>query len=263
MRQLESEQCSARAETSRQVISLSTLTAFVTFAAIVSCGVLAGSKSPTLAVLPLAFLLGWVEVDGQCGTSHVGAITPLRELDRTGRLWKLAVAAYLGGGVLTSAWIGLCVGTLGSSLKFMSPWLLASASMIALILVFQQTRLLNFVLPQVRRQTNPDWRQHYGFVAAAAMWGAHIGIGFATVIAHGGIYILTLVALALNPILASAIFVAFWIGRTLPIVSAPWYATDSRFANQLFDDIDDASTAQRYAAVAGFVGMIGLITLLL
>lgn len=212
--------------------------------------------NPISAVVPLAILFGWVEVDGLCGASHVCALAPLRTIDPSHHLWRRAVLAYTAGGVVTGAGVGASIGLLTHWSQAASHWFVPASVVIALVMIGHQMKVLAFPLPQVHRQTLKNWAHEYGFVVAAGMWGSHIGLGVATVVAHGGIYVLTALALALGPVAGATIFVSFWIGRALPICLAPLFVSDSRFAGRLLEDIDSATPALRHAAVLAFLGTV-------
>jgi hypothetical protein len=210
-----------------------------------------------------ALLCGWSEVDGLCGTSHVGALTPLSKVAHARGIWFKAVLAYTFGGVVTAAVIGGAVGFVGESVATtgMRPFVLQAVALLAALLTARELRLLNFPLPQVDRQTERTWAMQFGFVTAAAMWGSHIGLGVATVITHGGLFIVAALALALGPTLGSVLFVAFWLGRTLPIWIAPLIAdryTGNSFAEWL---LASDTPAYRYVASTGMVcaGLAALI----
>src|SRR4030095_9276320 len=63
----------------------------------VTLGAALAPDRPELALLVAATLCGWSEVDGLCGTSHVGTLTPLRLLSPNRWLWLKSVSAYTIG----------------------------------------------------------------------------------------------------------------------------------------------------------------------
>ena len=75
-----------------------------------------GRQQPELLLFISAILFGWSEVDGACGRSHVGTLTPLRVYDPTNKLWLKSVSGYTIGGIVTSALVGAALGFIGSYL---------------------------------------------------------------------------------------------------------------------------------------------------
>jgi hypothetical protein len=200
-----------------------TVTALVGLSGAFLALVAAASVAPRVMFLIGAVLCGWSELRGVCGLSHVGTITPLREADKTNRLWLKAAASYTFCGLLTSGLVGFVIGALGSlfGTSIASGTVLVAAALLIPPLFGRSLGWLHFRLPQVHRQTNKFWAFEFGIVPASAMWGAHIGLAFATVIAYGGIFPVTLIAVGSGPIFAMFVFGAFWMGRALPLWIMP------------------------------------------
>lgn len=205
---------------------------------------------PILALFTAAILCGWSEVDGLCGSSHVIALTPLRSLDRSHKLWRRAVFAYTVGGIGTAACIGAAIGAVGQTIGLPARYVAMMLLGLAVALVARELRWVNFHLPQVRRQTEPRWAFQFGFVPAAAMWGAHIGIGFVTVIAHGGFFVLVGFCTVLKPSLSAMLMATYWVGRTLPVWVTP-LLTRSEDAGKLGALVIARSEAYRHIAALG------------
>ena len=109
---------------------------------------------PILGLFIAALLCGWAEIDGLCGTSHVAALTPLRVVDMTHRMWRRASLAYTLGGVVTASIVGLTLGILGAAARNLglAPTLAMSLfTACALILALRELGLPSFVLPQIPR----------------------------------------------------------------------------------------------------------------
>jgi cytochrome c biogenesis protein CcdA len=85
------------------------------------------------------------------------------------------------------------------------------------------------------------------------MWGAHIGLGFATVIQHGGFLVLVLLGLVAGPFESAMLFAAYWLGRTLPIWFAGLFASRNGNAPELIQDLLSDSDLYRRAAGAGLL----------
>lgn len=76
-------------------------------------------------------------------------------------------------------------------------------------------------LVQPKRQTNPCWKVR-GRPLAALLWGFDLGLVFTTWFTFAGPWILAALAFAIGePKLGASIFVAYWLGRALPVWLAP------------------------------------------
>lgn len=214
--------------------------------------------SPVLGLFVAALICGWAEVDGLCGTSHVSALTPLRVADKAHRVWRSASLAYTLGGVATASIVGLALGLMGAAARSvgLTPALAMSLfTACALILALRELGLPSYALPEVPRQTDKMWAMRFGFVTGAAMWGSHIGLGFATVIRHGGIYAVAGCAFFLDPLQTALLMVTFWIGRTLPIWATPLLTNDEQDGSVVMDLLLERSDAYRICAFAGVASM--------
>lgn len=190
---------------------------------------------PYLVMLLGAFACGWCETSGACGMSHVVAITPIRKFDAS--LWQKLLFSYVIGGVVTSTMVGAVIGSLGLMFTLESEYWFYLAAALGGLLVLRSIGVLTFKIPQVPFQTDRRWERDFGFRIAAAMWGSHIGLGWATVIAHGSIYPLSAICLGLGPAYAAILFVTFWLGRTAPIVLAPVIFNSTFSTDEAIDQI--------------------------
>lgn len=181
-----------------------------------------------LAVAALAW--GWTEIGGLCGTSHLGAITCLRAQHGGRALWLRSMTAYTFGGCITGAAVGYVVGIVGYVLGVVrhQPAFFSLAALLAVVLAARELRLIRFQLLQVNLQTQARWVYDFGPVMAAAMWGMHIGIGFATVVRYGGFWTLVTVLIGTaDPAVGALVMVIYWVGRTLPIWMTPLFVDSS------------------------------------
>jgi hypothetical protein len=210
-------------------------------------------EDPLLALFLAAILCGWSELNGLCGTSHVMAITSLRLLDQTHNLWWRAVVAYTLGGIATAACVGATIGFLGRAIGIPAAGAFISLAVLSLTLAARELQYIRFELPQIRRQTNRMWAFEFGFVPAAAMWGAHIGLGFATVIAHGGFFVLVGFAVALGPGMGALVLATYWLGRSLPIWIAPLLSPTEANGGPLGDLVLRYEAPYRHVAAIGLV----------
>jgi cytochrome c biogenesis protein CcdA len=159
--------------------------------------------------------------------SLVGALTPLGKVAHD--YWLRAVAAYTVAGSVSASLVGALLGSIGHG--FRAAGLYWCAVALALALATRELGWLRFQLPQRERQTEKVWAHEFGFVTAAAMWGFHIGLGFATYVRHWGFWVLTLVAFAVGePAYGAALMLLYWLGRAMPVWVMPliWQTRDTR-----------------------------------
>ena len=129
---------------------------------------------------------------------------------------------------------------------------------LAISLAARELGLVGFALPQIHRQTNKSWGVEFGITTGAAMWGIHIGLGFATVIQHGGFYILVLFAMVVGPVKGAVLLATYWLGRTLPIWFGGTLKEDQRDAPELLRLLLTNRTAYRHAAGSALLWAAGL-----
>jgi hypothetical protein len=205
--------------------------------------------NPLLTLLVGAVLCGWCEVDGLCGSSHVASFAAIRSLEGN-RGWLIGLLAYTLGGAVTAALIGAVFGTLSLAIPW-NPTLFAAVTvLLAATLAARELRVISFALPQVHRQTQKMWAPEFGFATAAGMWGSHIGLAIATVITHGGLFVILLAASWLGPLAGIGLLCVFWLGRTLPM----WFGRLLPCAggeHTVPAELDAEEAAYRHAAAVG------------
>lgn len=208
--------------------------------------------SLTAALLLASLLLGWSELNGRCGTSHVSTLTPLRSMQPR-NLWLRAVSTYTVSGALSSSGVGAIAGLLGEFVVPMRPALLVGIVIGGVVLAGGELHLWQVRIPQVRRQTNKMWAFEFGVLPAATMWGIHIGLGFATVIRHGGFIVLAPFAMAEGTLGGATILCSYWIGRTLPLWVAPYIVPRNVDGVPLVEMIQRPERAYAWSATIGIV----------
>jgi len=156
--------------------------------------------------------------------SLLGALTPLGKVARNYKLWFRAVLAYTVAGSVSAALVGGALGTIGQTLRWEAArWVALSLTvLLSLALAAREWEWVRFRLPERKRQTESFWVHDFGFVTASAMWGAHIGLGFATRVKYGGFWALVVAILALGePFYGAVLMMVYWLGRALPVWIAP------------------------------------------
>ncbi len=140
------------------------------------------------------------------------------------KLWFRSVLAYTVAGCLSATLVGMVLGTIGRWLGGEVPGATAFylIGFLSLVLAAREWRWISFGLPERKRQTEKFWAHEFGFVMASAMWGLHIGLGFATRVTYGGFWILVAATLAVgDPLYGAVMMLLYWLGRALPVWVAP------------------------------------------
>jgi hypothetical protein len=167
--------------------------------------------------------------------------------------WFKAALAYTVGGSISATLVGVVLGAIGRALAWASAqeMSLYLIGLLSLVLAAREWRWLNFPLPQRGRQTEKVWVHQFGFVVASAMWGLHIGLGFATWMTYGGFWILAAVAVTLgDTVYAAALMLMYWLGRSLSVWVAPALLRSGTDAIELPETILDHR--QVYSRIVGF-----------
>lgn len=216
---------------------------------------------PILGLFVAAAICGWAEIDGLWGSSHVGTLNLLLSMDKTRRLRRRACFAYTLGGAATASIVGLTLGLIGAAARgagLTSQFGFAAMSGIALLLATREIGMYSFALPDFHRQTDKMWALSFGLVAGAAMWGCHIGLGFATVIRHGGFFVVAGCALFLEPLHGAALLASFWLGRTAPIWATTFLTRDEIDGEIVMNLLVEHPEAYRICAFAGLCSLSAL-----
>ncbi|PWT88614.1 MAG: hypothetical protein C5B54_10375 [Acidobacteria bacterium] len=160
-------------------------------------------------------------------------MTPLGKVAEAKAVWLKSVVVYTLAGCLSSALVGTLLGLAGTRLQTGAwRWLLVMvAGILAFILAAREYGWIRFQIPERRRQTEKVWAHEFGFVGASALWGFHIGLGFATRVNYGGFWAIVAVIMALGSSRYGAtLMLVYWLGRVLPVWLAPvlnWSGSDS------------------------------------
>jgi len=112
------------------------------------------------------------------------------------------------------------------------------------------------------RQTKQTWAHLFGFRTAAAMWGLHIGIGFATWVKYGGFWAIVGVILASGGIKYGATLMgSYWLGRAFPVWISPWASGTGRISPNFLTSLRTQEAMFRHAsAVAlGWTAMVAFL----
>lgn len=120
--------------------------------------------------------------------------------------------------------LGFALGTIGHYClsNRAASFVFYCIGVIGLVLAAREWEWVSFPVPERKSQTEKRWVHEFGFATASAMWGVHIGLGFATRVTYGGFWVLVPVAVASRrAYFGAALMLAYWLGRALPVWMAP------------------------------------------
>jgi hypothetical protein len=175
----------------------------------------------------LAMTLGWTVLVGPCGCAHVGAFNTLGCNVRKRRQWVAALVAYSLGGIVAGSVVGAALGLFGSLLFDLEAFWPA-VLLVGVACVFRELVAPGTPIPEIRRQTRSRWFKRLPVPFNAAMWGADVGLTFATWLTFSGAWLLAVIAVVNgNVLFGSAVFAAYWVGRVLPHIVEPFLIRSS------------------------------------
>jgi len=148
----------------------------------------------------------------------VETITPVVHGGRA--RWIRAVVLHVAGSTLTAAVFGAALGAIGSLLG--APWRRAGAigvAIVALVYAIGEVPRLSVAVPQLRRQVPDWWRTYFGPSIASFLYGAGLGVGFLTFLAHGTLVVVASAAIAIgDPRWGAVVVGSFGLARGAAIV---------------------------------------------
>jgi hypothetical protein len=156
------------------------------------------------------------------------------------RRWLGNATAYTLAGTLTSVLVGGGLAGLGALLLPARVGLAGTlfALAVALLAIARESGLVAIPLPQIGRQTEGLWVKRFGDRAAAILWGLDLGLVFTTWLNFSGAWLLAAVAfLSGQPLFGAALFVAYWLGRALPVWVGPLLMKSARDTHWLLDGV--------------------------
>ena len=231
----------------------------------VAAAALSSTRDPGLIAVAGSFAIGWSHLVGRCGTSHLGALTPLGKIPgRRGR-WLVNVLVYVAAGALASGGVGAALGAAGGLLV---PSGLRDAALVvvlgvALVAAASELGVINWRLPEPDRQTRREWSQRFRPPVPAALWGLGLGLTVATVFTFSGTWLVLTLPVALGePTAGALLLVAHWFGRAVPVLVGPALLDHAAHTPDLMDDVAKARVVFRATNVVG-IGLMSLSSILL
>src|SRR3954449_7310087 len=134
------------------------------------------------------------------------------------RTWLLSLALFTAGAVPAAGVLGLA---LGAALPAGGAGVAAAVAVFALLEAAAELGLLRLPLPQLRRQVSERWRERYPQPVPALLYGAGLGVGFATYLPVATLLVVAAgVAALAGPVGGAAVLAGFGLGRTLVLAVA-------------------------------------------
>jgi hypothetical protein len=174
------------------------------------------------------------------------------------RRWAGSLALHVLGATTSAAVLGGLVGAAGSVLG--APWGPAGTILVVAVALAYAAREvvgLPVPIPDGRRQVPQWWRESFSPGTTAVLYGAGLGVGFATHLRHGTLVAVAALVLSVgDPVLGIVAFAGFGLARSLA-VGVTWTATDDRGAATLARALERAAVGA-LPRVANGVALLGV-----
>jgi hypothetical protein len=134
------------------------------------------------------------------------------------RTWLASLTLFALAATASAACVGLLLGAL---LPAGGGRAAVAVALFALLEAAAELGLVRLPLPQVRRQVPQRWRERYPQPLAALLYGAGLGVGFATYLPVSTLLVVAAGVIALaGPGAGAAVLAAFGLGRGLALAVA-------------------------------------------
>lgn len=164
----------------------------------------------------LAFALGWTVLVGPCGCAHVAAMNSIGWRPGKRASWLRTISAYTISGAISGAVVGVLLGWFGGLWFNVEQWW-AVLLVVALAGALRESGLVPLPLLEWQRQTRWKWSRRMPLEFNAAMWGADVGLVFATWLTFSGAWLLAAIAIASgDPLFGATLLSVYWLGRAAP-----------------------------------------------
>jgi hypothetical protein len=161
----------------------------------------------------------------------LASITPLGEQGRE-RNWATTTAFYFAGSITGGATVGITLGWLGSlipaSVRPSAAVVAGIVGVLALIVAAAEMGWIHLPLPTVHRQVNENWLDTYRGWVVGFGFGYQLGLGWATIVTTGAIYLTFLIEFLTFSWQGGLIIgIAFGLARALPLLATRRVTTPS------------------------------------
>ena len=137
---------------------------------------------------------------------------------------------------------------------------------VALLVIVRELEWAPIPLPQLKRQTEDAWARRFGFgsTAAATLWGLDLGLIFSHLLTFSGVWLIFVIALVMEDLaFGMALFIAYWLGKALPVWIAPLLMKEDTTVPQLMDEVVQQTGLFRKVHILGAVSSIAVFITLL
>ena len=186
----------------------------------------------------------------------VETITPVVHGGRA--RWLGTLVLHTLGATITAAVFGALLGWVGGWLG--APWgrpgliVLATAATAYGLAEFRRRPRLP--IPQLRRQVPDWWRTFFGRPVAAMLYGAGLGVGFFTYLAHGTLVVVAFAAVASGrPEIGALVVAPFGLARGLSAAMS-WRSDTPERSRALVDKLVSTPEVRRKAANGSVLAVV-------
>jgi hypothetical protein len=171
--------------------------------------------------------------------------------------WMGAVAVHAAAASTVAMVFGAALGWIGQRLgaPYGRPGLLV-IGIAAVVYALSEHPRLRVPIPQMRRQVPDWWRTFFGRPVAAVLYGAGVGVGFATYLGHGTLVVVAVAAAATGrPALGALLMAPFGLVRGLTAAAA-WGSATSDASRALVERLASTRETGRRVANAGALSAV-------
>ena len=134
------------------------------------------------------------------------------------RTWLVSLVLFAAGATAAAATLGWL---LGAALPNGGPAAVTGVALFALVESAGEAGLVRLPVPQLRRQVPERWRERYPQPIAALLYGAGLGVGFATYLPVATLIVVAVgVAALAGAVTGAVVLSAFGLGRALALIVA-------------------------------------------
>ena len=182
--------------------------------------------------------------------------------------WLTNVTMFTLAGMVTSSIVGVLTVLAGRLIlpdEFASPAAIVGI-FVALLVIVREFEWAPIPLPQLKRQTEGAWARRFGFgsTVSATLWGLDLGLIFSHWLTFSGVWLIFVIALVMGDLaFGMALFIAYWLGKALPVWIAPLLMKEDTTVPQLMDEVVEHTRLFRKVHVLGAVSSIAVFITLL
>ncbi|HYX86297.1 MAG TPA: hypothetical protein VE777_15105 [Gaiellales bacterium] len=136
------------------------------------------------------------------------------------RGWLAGVAAFAAGAIAAGVALGWSLGTVAAAAGGGGAGGAWAAAAVAGTYAAREAGLVRLPVPQLRRQVPQSWREALPVPVAAGLYGAGLGVGFATYVPVATLVAVVAAVLLADPALGAVALGAFGAGRAAALVAA-------------------------------------------